>query len=211
MAKSGQRVSKPKRKNKQASKKKKPRTGKVQFVKRKIHRKVKLSRGEKQRRKKISEGLKRYHRKQRRIKRKAEREEREARKQPELTCKTLYDGEALEDEHFWSNVRHLIGDSIGNQLARIPAEEGIVKVSFRVVSAEEFGQLMKDPGSVEPGEMGEIVSEEWESDLDLELFWSTYFDHARALLPKNKEGESGGSLLVVNMGVCYQAGQVSAD
>ena len=32
------------------------------------------------------------------------------------------------DEHFWNNIRYLIGDSISNQLARMPAEIGTVTV-----------------------------------------------------------------------------------
>jgi hypothetical protein len=142
---------------------------------------------------------------------KAEREELEVPAKKELVCKVLFDADEIDprEEHFWANVRYLIGDSVSNQLVRIPAEEGMCKMTLRVILEEEFADLQR--GDIEPEDAGELIAEEFDVDLEPDAFWSTFFDHARALLPKNKEGKSGGSLLVVKLEVCYYPGEVSAD
>lgn len=140
---------------------------------------------------------------------KKEREELKKPERRELVCKVVFDGDAEGTEHFWSNIRYLAGDSISNQLARMPAETGTVTVWFRSISAEEFRAAV---GSEEdPSDMGEVFPVSYEADLEANAFWSTYFDNAREYLPKNAKGESDGSLLVVKMQVCYRPGEVSTD
>jgi len=143
---------------------------------------------------------------------KKEREKLEIPEKRELVCKVLFDADKTDprEEHFWSNIRYLIGDSISNQLARIPADEGTVTVWFRVIQADEYRELLA--GQVyDPSEMGEIIDVTYDADLEADAFWSTYFDHAREHLPKDASGASDGSLLVVKMQVCYRPGEVSAD
>lgn len=134
--------------------------------------------------------------------------------QEELVCRDLFDAERENEEHFWSNIRFLIGNQVSNILARIPAEEGIVTVTFREIGRDEFSALQSgsvDSDEAEFSELGHIFSVEYETELDADVFWSSFFDHARAVLPKDKDGKSGGSLLVVRMRVCFDPGQVSSD
>jgi len=141
------------------------------------------------------------------------REELEIPEKRELVCRVLFDSDETEArvEHFWSNIRHLIGDSISNQLARVPAESGVVRVAFKWISAEDFQALTRDE-DVDPDELGDVSELEWDTDFEPDEFWRTYFDHARERIPRNAEGKSGdGSLLVVKMQVCYLPGQVSTD
>ena len=140
---------------------------------------------------------------------KKEREKLMVPEKRELICKVLFDADALEEreEHFWSNIRYLIGDSISNQLARIVAEEGTTTVWFRVILADEYKALLV--GQVEdPSDMGKIIEVSYDTELDADAFWSMYFDYARNYVPKDAAGGSDGSLLVVKMQVCYLPGEV---
>lgn len=143
----------------------------------------------------------------------AKKEARRQKRQKKLVCKVLYDGHAENPptEHFWSNIKELQGPSINGKLLRIPATDGVVTVLFKVVDAE----LLRQP-DVEEGELfteGQESSEDWETELDPEGFWSIFFDHVRESLPKNKEGKSDGtkSLMILKIEVCYGPGQVQAD
>ena len=148
---------------------------------------------------------------------KKEREKLAVPKKVLVVCKVLFDADETEprEEHFWSNIRYLIGDSVGNQLARLPAQEGVARILLRQVSQEEYAALQK--GTIEPDELGEgvfgegLVQTEYDTEFDVDAFWSIFFDHARELLPKTPDGKSGGSLLVVKLEVCYEVGQVSSD
>lgn len=138
---------------------------------------------------------------------KAEREELAVPEKRELVCKVLFDSEEEGTEHFWSNIRSEGGDSISNQLARIPSQSGVVRVTFRWIEESERAEDLEDPS-----ELGTLNEVEWDSDFDLEEFWRTYFDNAREQIPVSPEGKSGnGSLLVVKMQVCYYPGKISAD
>lgn len=144
---------------------------------------------------------------------KKKREELEVPEVRELICRVLFDADEAEEreEHFWTNLRHLIGDSIGHILNAIPAETGTVYTTFRLIAQEEF-RMMQAGGEDNVDEYGDFHEMEWETELDLEAFWTAYFDNARTLLPKTPEGKSpGGTLLVAKMQVCYLPGEVSAD
>lgn len=205
MARSGQRVS-GKQKRKESRQKKTASKKLSRAVREKISKGLKrYHKQEQQRREKISKGLKRYWKRKRAEQRKTEQEEKGIEKRRELICKVLYDGEGKE-EQFWGNIRHLEGDSIGNILARIPGEEGICRTTFRTISGEEFSAMVKHPEEIDnPEEMGEQGLDEWETELELEAFWSTWFDHMRAHLPKRGK-KSDGSLLIVRIEVCYFVG-----
>lgn len=147
---------------------------------------------------------------------KEEREELEVSAKKELVCKVLFDADIEEPrvEHFWTEVRNLIGGSIGTMLARIDAVDGIVNAVFRLIEGEEF-ELMQRGTREQVFEWGELIPMQWESGLDLESFWSGFFQYGRSLLPNKAERKGqdykAASLLVTRLEVCYEAGKVSSD
>jgi hypothetical protein len=147
---------------------------------------------------------------------KKEREELAVPEKRELVCRVLFDADTMEDreEHFWTNVRQLLGDSIGNILARAPAEEGVVRATFRLIVGEDF-KAMQAGGEEDVYDYGDFIELEWETELELEAFWSAYFEHARTLLPNKPEKQTteynAAALLVAKMQVCYFPGQISSD
>ena len=142
---------------------------------------------------------------------KEEREELEIPEKVERVCRVLFDGEETGEEHFWSNIRFLIGNSVGVQLSHIPATTGDMIVTVRKISKEEFGLLRSPDGEFDPSEMGTLSIMQYETDLDPDMFWSTFFENARTELPKGPKGESEGSLLVVRMDLCFAPGEVSTE
>ena len=133
-----------------------------------------------------------------------------------LVCKVLFDADTEEPrvEHFWTEVRNLIGGSVGTMLARLDAVDGIVNAVFRLIEGEEF-ELMQRGTREQVFEWGELIPMQWESGLDLESFWSGFFQYGRSLLPNKAERKGqdykAASLLVTRLEVCYEAGQVSSD
>lgn len=140
-----------------------------------------------------------------RKKQQREREKKSLKRRRKLVCKVLFDGEG-QTETFWRNIRELHGDSIGNKLARIVAQEGICKTSYRTIDEEEFHQVRTHPEEIDnPEEMGVEGADEWETEIELEAFWSTWFDHMRSHLPMSGK-KSAGSLLILRIEVCYFTG-----
>lgn len=142
---------------------------------------------------------------------KAEREELAVPARKELVCRVLFDADLfdLREEHIWTNFETLTGPSINQVLAKIPAEQGIVRGSFRLIEAEELARMqaggMED---VDEEDYGTIIDLQWELDIETRLFWSNYYANARTLLPKQPDGKSPGSWLgVVKMEICYAPGE----
>ena len=182
-------------------------------------------------RKKIADGLKHYYKKkaleEKRLKRKRsaasrkggetrkkkarEREEQEVKRRKQAVCKVLFDGHAEDPptEHFWSNVKELEGKSMNGKLARLPAHDGNVLVSFKVVDAD----VLHQPADEEELAEGEEFQQEWDSPLEPKEFWPVFFENAREFLPETKEKKSDNtkSLMVTKIEVCFVPGEVQAD
>ena len=126
-------------------------------------------------------------------------------------CRVLFDSEKEGVEHFWTNLRELVGNSIAHYLNAVPATEGIVRMDFLLISGEDFKE-MQAGGMEDASEMGDIIPMEWESEFDLEPFWSNYYEQARSLLgskdERNKANYQSSSLLVTRIEICYEPGQV---
>ena len=99
---------------------------------------------------------------------------------------------------------------MNRKLLRLPASEGNVKVSFKIVDADMLHQ--PEEGEEELAE-GEETEREWESGLDPAEFWPTFFDNARESLPlnKDKKSDSTKSLMITKIGVCFVPGQIQTD
>lgn len=136
-------------------------------------------------------------------------------KSKEPVIKVLYDGHAEDPptEHFWSNIRHLAGNSITNQLLKIPATDGVLTVTFVETDADRLSQAIEEGEEPEEFGEGEEKERQWATEIDPEAFWKEYFDNAREELPLTPQGKTDGTkaLLVSKIVVAYVPGQISTD
>lgn len=149
---------------------------------------------------------------------KEEREELAVPEKKELVCRVLFDSDELDEreEHIWTNFEMLIGPSINQVLVRIPGEEGVTRVTFRLIEGPEFERMQAGTlEDMEEGDYGVLIPLEWDLDVEPRLFWSAYYANARTLLPARPE--KGGQdykaswLGVVKLELCYAPGEAKEE
>ena len=149
---------------------------------------------------------------------KVEREELEVPAKKELVCRVLFDSEALEfrEEEIWTNIEYRLGPSINKVLSKVPGEIGIVKTVFRLIEGEEYSRMQRGTlDDMDEEDYGVRISLEWDLDIEPRLFWSTYYSHARTLIPNRPElkGQDykASWLGVVRMELCYEPGEAEEE
>ena len=110
----------------------------------------------------------------------------------------------------------LVGHSINRTLAAIPGEEGVTRVTFRLIEGPEFERMQAGTlEDMDEGDYGVLIPLEWDLDVEPRLFWSAYYANARTLLPvrPEKAGQDykASWLGVVKLELCYAPGEAKEE